>query len=99
MSREREASEQNIERERELSELRFYRAIESKRLKWEVKEARLIAQLEVRNTRDVTREITAGVPLVTTPSTVSALQLERDVGSTVVCTEPRAATCSLLKRA
>ena len=71
MSREHEASEQNIERERESSELRCYRAIESECLKWEAKEARLIAQLEVRNTCNVTREI-AGVPLVTTSSTAAA---------------------------
>ena len=73
MSRECKATEQNIERECELlSELRCYRAIESERIKWKAKEARLIAQLEVQSTREVARETVVRIPVVTSPSTTAA---------------------------
>lgn len=74
MLRERKANEQSMERERELSELRYYRALETERIKWEARKARLIAQLEVRSAREVTIETgaSAGVTVVTTPSTTAA---------------------------
>ena len=61
LSRMSELSAQNIEREREQSELRCYRALEAERAKWEARETRLIAQLEKRSAHEVTRQ--SGVPL------------------------------------
>ena len=61
LSRMSELSAQNIEREREQSELKYYRALEAERAKWEARETRLIAQLEKRSAHEVTRQ--SGVPL------------------------------------
>ena len=59
LSRERESSEQSIEHERVMNELKCYRAIEAKRIKWEAKETRLLAQLELFSSNGVLREISA----------------------------------------
>ena len=59
LSRERESSEQSIERERIMNELKCYRAIEAKRIKWEAKETRLLAQLELFSSHGVLRETSA----------------------------------------
>ena len=57
--RERESSEQSIERERVMNELKCYRAIEAERIKWEAKETRLLAQLELFNSHGVLKETSA----------------------------------------
>ena len=59
LSRERESSEQSIERERVMNELKCYRVIEAERIKWEAKEMRLLAQLELFSSHGILREISA----------------------------------------
>ena len=59
LSRERESSEQSIERERVMNELKCYHAIEAERIKWEAKETRLLAQLELFSSHGVLRETSA----------------------------------------
>ena len=59
LSRERESSEQSIERERVMNELKYYRAIGAERIKWKAKETRLLAQLELFSSQAVFRETSA----------------------------------------
>ena len=60
--RERELGEQSIEHERVMNELKCYCAIEAKRVKWEVKEMRLLAQLELLSSHGVSRAETSARP-------------------------------------
>ena len=87
LSRVSELSAQTIEREREQSEPKCYRAVEAERAKWEARETRLLAQLEKQNAHEATRQLGAPLiptwpPVVTTsssPSEIVAIDSERTV--------------------
>ena len=59
LSRERESSEQSIEHERVMNELKCYCTIEAERIKSEAKETRLLAQLELLSSHGVSRGTSA----------------------------------------
>ena len=69
LSRECELGKWSIEQESVKNELKCYRAIEAKCVKWEVKEMRLLSQLELLSSHGVAREINARpieAPILTT---------------------------------
>ena len=69
LSRECELGKRSIEQESVKNELKCYHAIEAKHVKWEVKEMRLLSQLELLSSHGVVRETKARpteAPILTT---------------------------------